>query len=109
LDARKDSDLAKVSHLFAGAYILKKDIPAYKEMTRRHTTEFEAAVAADETGDGFIYQMFYYELANHEYGYTGDCEDTLAALGYTWEEVQSDSRLRHGFEKAARQIVDREG
>ena len=36
LDADNESDLKKVSHLFSGAYILKRDIPAYKEMCRRH-------------------------------------------------------------------------
>lgn len=39
LDAKKKSDLAKVSHLFSGAYILNKDIPAYKEMSRRPGVE----------------------------------------------------------------------
>lgn len=85
LDAKKKRDLAQVAHLFAGAYILKKDIPAYKDMSHRHTEEYEAAIAADKTGDGFCYEMFYYELCNHEYGYTGDYEDTLDALGLTWE------------------------
>lgn len=109
LDAKKKSDLAKVSHLFAGAYILKKDIPAYKEMSRRHSKEYEAAIAADKTGDGFCYEMFDYELRNHEFGYTGDYEDTLDALGLTWEQVQSQENLKHGLEKAANKIMHEEG
>lgn len=109
LDARKESDLSQVSHLFAGAYILKKDIPAYKDMSRRHSEEYEAAIAADKTGDGFCYEMFYYELCNHEFGYTGDYEDTLDALGLTWEQVQQQENLKHGLEKAAHQIMHEEG
>lgn len=109
LDAKKKSDLAQVAHLFAGAYILKKDIPAYKDMSRRHTEEFEAAIAADKTGNGFCYEMFYFELCNHEYGYTGDYEDTLDALGLTWEQVQQQENLKHGLEKAAHQIMHKEG
>ena len=108
LDADNESDLKKVSHLFSGAYILKKDIPAYKEMCRRHSEEYEAAIAAGKTGDGFCYEMFYYELCNHEFGYTGDYEDTLDALGLTWEQVQSQENLKHGLEKAANKIMHEE-
>lgn len=108
IDPRNKKELKKVAHLFSGAYILVENIPAYKDLNRRHSKEFKAAVAEDKTGDGFIYQMFYYELANHEYGYTGDYEDTLNALGYTWEQVQADDRLRHGLEKAAGEIMGEE-
>ena len=52
--------------------------------------------------------MFLAELADHEYGYTGDDDDTLDALGYTMEQVMADKRLLHGFEKARRVILKRE-
>lgn len=109
LDAKKDSDLARVAHLFAGAYILKKDVPAYKDLHRRHHDEMAAAIEADETGEGFIYEMFLYELDNHEFGYTMDTEDTLDALGYTAEQVLADPRLKRGIEKAVTEICKREG
>lgn len=109
LDAKKDSDLAQVAHLFAGAYILKKDIPTYKDMCRRHHEELAAAIEADETGESFVYEMFLYELDNHEFGYTGDTEDTLDALGYTAEQVLGDPKLKRGIEKAATEIYKREG
>lgn len=108
LNAKKKSDLKQVVSLYAGTFLLKKDVPAFKEMTKRHRDEFEAAVAADQTGDGFIYQMFYDELCNHEYGYTGDTTDTLDALGYTLDEVLADERLAHGLEKATHQIMEQE-
>ena len=60
----------------------------------------ENAIAADTTGDGFIFDMFVYELANHEYCITYDLEDTLDALGLTPEEVNADKRLSHGLNKA---------
>ena len=104
LDAKKDSDLAQVAHLFSGAYILKKDIPAYKDMGRRHREELAAAIEADKTGEGFIYEMFLCELNNHEFGYTGDTEDALDALGYTSEDVLNDPRLKRGIEKAVAEI-----
>jgi hypothetical protein len=109
LDANKKSDLDKVVHLYAGAYIRKADVPAYKEMASRHTKEMNEAIAADETGEGFIYSMFLYELCNHEFGYTGDYEDTLDALGYSWEQIQNDDRLKRGLEKATDEIMRDEG
>lgn len=104
LDAKKDSDLAQVIHLFSGAYILKKDIPAYKDMCRRHREELAAAIAGDKTGEGFVYQMFLQELNNHEFGYTGDTSDALEALGYTAEQVIGDPKLKRGIEKAVTEI-----
>lgn len=108
LDAKKDSDLKQIAHIFSGAYIRKTDIPAWKEMNRRHREEMDAAIEADTTGDGFIYQMFYAELINYEYGYTGDVEDALAALGLTAEEVNSSPRLMHGLSMAATRIYEEE-
>lgn len=69
----------------------------------------EAAKAADEDGTGFLYQMFKYELDNHEYGYTGDFEDTLDSLGLTWEEVTASPRLLKALDKASSEIRKREG
>jgi len=105
LDADKNEDLAQITSLPGAAYILKKDVPAYREMCRRHREERAAAIAADQTGDGYIYQMFLCELRNYEYGYTMDDVDALTALGYTEQDISSDPRLKHGLEKAKKQIV----
>ena len=71
-------------------------------MLDRHTEEMKRAIEEDTTGDGFIFDMFYYELANHEYSYTGDITDTLECLGLTEEEVNADERLLHGLNRAIR-------
>lgn len=105
LDADKNEDLTQIASLSGNVYIRKTDVPAYREMCRRHREERAAAIAADQTGDGYIYQMFLCELRNHEYGYTMDAEDALIALGYTEQDISCDPRLKHGFEKAKRQIV----
>lgn len=101
----KEKDTDKIISLGAGAFIRKADKEAFLDLNRRHTAQLKEAIAADETGEGFIYQMFYYELANHEYGYTGDLEDTLDALGYTAEEINADERLLRGLNKAADEIM----
>lgn len=87
-----------------GALVLKKDKQAMIDMLKRHTAERKAAVDSDPTGDGIIFDMFYAELAAHEYGYTGAYGDTLESLGYTMADIEADPRLQHGLEKAAKQI-----
>lgn len=66
------------------------------------------AIADDETGEGFIFEMFLYELDNHEYGYTGETEGALDALGYTADEVLENPKLKRGLGKAVQFIRDRE-
>ena len=102
LDPEKDLD--KIVRIPYGGFIQKKDVDRFHEVHNRHNREIESAIASDETGDGFIYEMFLSELRNHEYGYTGDCTDALECLGYTWDEVQQDERLKLGLEKATAKI-----
>ena len=49
--------------------------------------------------------MFLCELSNHEYTYTEDVEETLDALGYTWEQIMADKRLLHGLKMAQKKIT----
>ena len=98
----KETDTDKIYSIGSGGYIRKSDHATFHEMSDRHSKEFNQAIAEDKTGEGFIYQMFLYELNNHEYGYTGDESDTLDALGYTEKDINSDERLLHGLKKAMR-------
>lgn len=68
LDTEKDLD--KILRVPGGGYVQKKDAGLLSQTAERHDAEMTAAIAGDVTGEGFIYQMFLYELDNHEYGYT---------------------------------------
>lgn len=103
LDPEKDVD--KLVRIPAGGFIQKKDAQTLTELVERHDRELQAAIEMDLTGEEFIYEMFYYEMANHEYGYTGDPEDTLNSLGLTFEDVANDPRLLAGFKKAEAEIM----
>ena len=105
LDPEKDTD--KLYRIPGGGFIQKKDHALLHETTERHQAELQAAIDADKTGEGFIYEMFLYELDNREYGYTGDTEEALDALGYTADEVLGDPRLKRGIEKAVTVISRR--
>lgn len=83
-----------------GGFYRKSDSDKLKEMFATFDREMKEAIAADETGEGFIYDMFNYELANHEYCITWDLEPTLDALGITMEEINADERLLKGLKKA---------
>jgi hypothetical protein len=100
----KDTD--KIYRLGStGGYYRKTDAPALREMFERHSKEMEDAVKADTTGEGFIYDMFIYELANHEYCITYDLEPTLDALGLTLDEVNENPALLAGLKKAKKDYL----
>ena len=105
LNPQKDCDKI-VSIPGTGGFILKKDTGAYKEMSQRQHEELHNAISEDVDGTGFIYQMFRYELANHEFGYTGDADDAIAALGYTEKQIEETPALKQGFEKAKQYILN---
>ena len=94
----------KIVSVGYGGFVLKEDAPALKAMWERHAAERSEAIASDKDGTGFIYDMFYYELLNHEYGYTGEVDDTLDALGYTEADLDADPRLRNALDAATRKI-----
>ena len=83
-----------------GGFIRRSDSEAFGEMLSRHETEMADSIANDKTGDGFIFSMFDYELANHEYIITGDVSDTLYALGFDEDEVNSTPALLNGLRLA---------
>lgn len=101
----KPTDTDKIYKLgVGGGFYRKTDAELVRKTFEDNSNELEEAIAADKTGEGFIYEMFLYELRNHEYGYTGETEDTLDALGYGTEDLEKDKRLAVGLRKACKQI-----
>lgn len=100
-----ENDADKIYSIGGGCYIRKSDHAAFHEMLDRHDRERKAAIAADTTGNGYIYDMFYAELSNHEYCITYDLTDTVYALGLSVEEINADKRLLHGLNKAIKQYL----
>lgn len=88
-----------------GGFYQKKDSKLIKSTLQRHSAEMQQAIESDKTGEGFIYQMFVYELFNHEYGYTGDAEDAVNRCGYELEEVYLNSTMKHALEKACKYVM----
>lgn len=87
-----------------GGFYRRSDAEKLHEMLKRHTEEEDAAIAADTDGTGYAYEMFYYELGDHEYSYTYDTEDTLNALGYkSIDELKMVPQLYLAFTNAKAQ------
>ncbi len=105
LDPDKDTD--KIYRIPGGGFVQKKDHTLLHETMDKHQKEIEEAIEADVDGTGFVYEMFLYEMDNHEYGYTGDLEDTLEALGMTIEEIDGSEKLKAGLEKAKKEVWGR--
>lgn len=105
LDPDKDTD--KIYRIPGGGFVQKKDHTLLHETMDRHQKEIEESIEADVDGTGFVYEMFLYEMDNHEYGYTGDLEDTLEALGMTIEEIDGSEKLKAGLEKAKKEVWGR--
>lgn len=103
LGAKYKSELRSIG---AGGFVHVDIAADFVALMDRQTKEMEEAILSDRTGDGFIYDMFLYELANHEYGYTREIEDTLDALGLDYNELESNPALLYGLKKACAALED---
>lgn len=90
-------DTDKIYRLdYTGGFYRRSDAKAFRDMLDRQSEEMTAAMSDDD----FVYQMFLYELANHEYCITYDLEPTLNACGLIESEVLNDQRLLALLKKA---------
>lgn len=102
-----ENDTDKVTGIGAGGFIKKTDVEKYVELSKKFYRELKEAIAEDKTGEFFIKDMFTDELANHEYGYTMDLDDTLEAIGITIEEINNNDNLRNGL-RLALEVYEKE-
>lgn len=98
-------DIEKIVRIPGGGYLLKKYRGDMERIFDEHEKEIQDLIASDPDGLGFVYEMFYAELANHEFSYTRDPDDALDALGLTYREVILDEKLAAGFRKACADLI----
>lgn len=81
----------KVVLLPGGGLLLKEKEREFDELFSKHNEELLDKLHND---DAFAKDAIKYELANHEYTYTLDVNDALAALGLDEKELtKNDNRL----------------
>ena len=91
------SDTNKIySVIGGGGYYKKTDAEKLHAMFKSHDEEMKQA----RTNEKFVFDMFDYELGNHEYTYTWETEPTLDALGLTMDEVNNNELLSNGLKVA---------
>ena len=79
-----------------GGFIRESDKQAFYDMLEKFDKEHTQMLENPK----YVVDMFKYELANHEYGYTYEVEDTLDALDLTLNKVMQTPNLKAGLEKA---------
>ena len=99
-------DNKEICRLCSGGFIRKSDTQAFTDMLKKHNDELKKAIKNDETGEGFIYDMFLYELSNHEYCITYEIDDTLDAVNLTYDEVKNNRALQNGLELAKKNYLE---
>jgi hypothetical protein len=95
-------DTDKIFRGDAGMFYRKEDSHKLSAMMDRFDAELRDALEDDQ----FAENAFAYELANHEYSYTGDPSDAIFALGLAPEDLLQSPRLANALEKAANQIKE---
>ena len=104
-----EKDLSKIYKGPAGGFYKKEHAEEFNRLFAGFDKELKEAIEADQTGDGFIYDMFLSELLNHEYSYTGRAEDALEALGIDPAELENNNALAHGLALAMQEADRSEG
>ena len=94
------ADTDKIKGIGAGIFIRKTDEKALMDMFERHHREIREAMDGDQDGSGFLYEMFKSELSNHEYGYTYDYTDALAACGLGLSDLEKYPHYKKALLKA---------
>ena len=102
----KENDIDKICSLGNGAFIKKCKLQDYYELVTDFRQEHKKLIEQDKTGEGYIKDMFLYELVNHEYSYTLELDETLDSLGLTYEQVMKNDALRKGLELAKKEILN---
>lgn len=89
-----------------GGFIKKESLEEFDNMFEQQEKELKTAIEADQTGEGFILEMFRYELGNHEYSYTRDLNDTLQALDLSMTSINERPNLKKGLELAIKSVLE---
>lgn len=98
--AKDDTD--KIYSIGGGGYILKTDSKAMDEMFARHRAELKEFRKQPDN----LYQMFVYEMFNHEYAISYDDEEVLDACGITLEELGVDKMIHEVYRDACKYVIE---
>ena len=81
-----EKDTSLICSIGLGGYILKTQSQALSDMFKRH----RQALKELKKNEKELIVAIAYELNNHEYGYTGEVEPALEALGLSKDDINSN-------------------
>jgi hypothetical protein len=93
-------DVDQVYKVPGGGFMKRSEFHLLPEMMSRHHDEMQAAIDQDTTGTGFIFDMFDYELSNHEFIITHDTGPALDYLGLSEKDIEKNPALENGLRLA---------
>ena len=99
-------DTKEVLSIGGGGFIRKSDKEAFEELFNNIANEIQEEIDKDKTGEGFVKDMFFFELQNHEFGYTRELDDTLEALDLKKEDILKSEKLKKGLLLALQDIQE---
>lgn len=91
-------DLKKLVNIGCGGLMLKSDL--YLLKNHNETFSKEKLLFWLTHNFKFAYSALQYEMANHEYYYTGDITDTLESLDITSKDIQKNGYLKLAYLRA---------
>ena len=100
----KETDTDKIYSFGGGGFYLKTDSEKLSKIARDFNAELRKAI--DEDKDNFVFDMFDYELGNHEYVITYETEDSIEAIGLTVKEVYDNPKLLKELKRACKSQID---
>lgn len=77
------NDKNKIYSIGCGGYILKSKFDEFSAMLERHQKEVNEL----KQDEDLLLSALVYELQNHEYCISYDCQPALEALGFTKEDI----------------------
>ena len=95
----EDNCVEKLTRVSSGSYMLKEEVYLLDNLLSQHEKEFEELLKDDE----FVYDMFIYELGNHEYQICEDDEDVINGCGLKISQINNDKRLLSLYNKAKKE------
>ena len=102
--AEEEAKAGAIIAIGAGGFIRSTDRDQVFSTFDRIHSEQRAAIEADTTATGYIFQGLKYELINHEYAYTGDTTEAIEAVGLTEEDLKREE-VQAAIKRAAREVM----
>ena len=96
-------DLKKLTNIGCGGIMRKCDLYLLKQ----HNETFSSEILKKwlKNNFNFAYDAFKFEMANHEFGYTYEIEDTLYSLDLSFKDIQQNALLKLAFLRAKKDYL----